>query len=431
MGNKASKSVTTEPQKVDPSLCLYIQGINTDNKCGKGGCPLAHEKVLLAAVSGMSHSIGILTSGEFVSWGSNKFGQLGTMPDSFISSYIYDPATISSVIFPKEIGNSRVVSISAGMWHSACVLDNGRVYAWGLGTSGQLGINPKSFIFEKDYETGERFLSRPTLVESLISQKIITVNCGSDYTIVLTAENKVLSFGNGSEGVLGNGNTECTHIPQEIIALSGKQIKKIACGWRHCLALSGTGKVYTWGNQLKEVVDCPNVVMYPEQIEELDNLAVRDIACGDYHSCALVGKQATRLYTWGSNGYGQLGNSDAVEQNLSLNPIPVLLDNIVQVACGGLFTVARTRDGSVYAWGSNRQKQIGEGLPRIVTEPYLVLNPNNSLKRIACGYSHVMFFGRSPFTADSMNARSSASKYLTFNEEHGLEDSKDFTSDRV
>ena len=220
-------------------------------------------------------------------------------------------------------------------------------------------------------------------------------------------------------------------MPQEILALSDKGIKKIACGWRHCLALSANGKVYTWGNSLKDVVDCPIMTMYPEQVEELDQLVVRDIACGDYHSCALVGKQETRLYLWGSNGYGQLGDPYTVEKGLSLTPIPLQLDGIVQVACGGLFTVARRRDGSVYAWGSNRQKQIGEGLPRIITEPFLMLNPNDSLKRIGCGYSHIMFFGRSPFTADSMTARSPTAKYLTFNDELGIEHSRDFTSDRV
>ena len=230
MGNTVKKSESIKVNTSIPTRCLFIQGLNDSNQCGKNGSPFSGEKVVVTAVAGMNHSIAILNTGEFVSWGSNQFGQLGTEPDSYISSYIYEPSVICPVILPREIGTICIVCVSAGMWHSACVTNTGKLITWGLGTSGQLGIDPKSYYFQRHVISTEKYLTKPSVVESLASEFIISVSCGSEFTIARTREFKVFSFGNGTEGVLGNGNLEKTYIPQEIFSLTGIKLKKIACG---------------------------------------------------------------------------------------------------------------------------------------------------------------------------------------------------------
>lgn len=49
-----------------------------------------------------------------------------------------------------------------------------------------------------------------------------------------------------------------------------------------------------------------NRLVSTESIGSVEPLSVTSIACGEYHSMALDG--GGRLYTWGSNKYGQLGN---------------------------------------------------------------------------------------------------------------------------
>jgi hypothetical protein len=51
------------------------------------------------------------------------------------------------------------------------------------------------------------------------------------------------AWGDGSHGVLGQGGDfgrtiECT--PQSIVALAGRSVQQIACGWAHCAVLMGT-----------------------------------------------------------------------------------------------------------------------------------------------------------------------------------------------
>ena len=64
------------------------------------------------------------------------------------------------------------------------------------------------------------------------------------------------------------------------------------------------------------------------------------------------------------------------------------------MVCGGLFTVAKLKNNSVYAWGCNRQKQIGEEFANLIREPTLIIKKNKDLKKIVAGYSHMFMLSR-------------------------------------
>ncbi|KAJ7294855.1 hypothetical protein O6H91_Y228400 [Diphasiastrum complanatum] len=51
----------------------------------------------------------------------------------------------------------------------------------------------------------------------------------------------------GDFGRLGHGNSSDLFVPQPIKALQELQIKQIACGDSHCLAITGDGEVFSWG----------------------------------------------------------------------------------------------------------------------------------------------------------------------------------------
>lgn len=48
-------------------------------------------------------------------------------------------------------------------------------------------------------------------------------------------------------GMLGLGDTEDRNAPTVVRALLGKPVKLLACGWRHAIAGTADGHVYTWG----------------------------------------------------------------------------------------------------------------------------------------------------------------------------------------
>ncbi len=70
------------------------------------------------------------------------------------------------------------------------------------------------------------------------------------------------------------------------------------------------------------------------------------------------------VLTWGDNQYGQLGNGTVTRSLLAGPIVPAAgqaLNNIVQVAGGGRYSLALTSNGSVYAWGDDTYGQLGDG----------------------------------------------------------------------
>lgn len=55
------------------------------------------------------------------------------------------------------------------------------------------------------------------------------------------------AFGDGDYGKLGLGNSTAKATPTKIETMSGLGAKKVACGTQFTVALTKDGKVYTWG----------------------------------------------------------------------------------------------------------------------------------------------------------------------------------------
>ena len=95
------------------------------------------------------------------------------------------------------------------------------------------------------------------------------------------------------------------------------------------------------------------------------------VAAGDWHSLAI--DEQGRLYTWGSNYPGLLGDDKYTELNpdtmkVSKNadvyaPVRLQLNpekRFVHVAAGAMHSLALDDSGMLYAWGNNFSGQVGE-----------------------------------------------------------------------
>jgi hypothetical protein len=97
--------------------------------------------------------------------------------------------------------------------------------------------------------------------------------------------------------------------------------------------------------------------MYDGKSGTANAIAVPMVATGAYHSVAL--KADGTVYTWGYNGYGQLGDNSATDRH---SPVRVIksgggyLTNIVAVAAGDHHSLALDANGVVWAWGKVRAK---------------------------------------------------------------------------
>jgi len=166
-------------------------------------------------------------------------------------------------------------------------------------------------------------------------------------------------------GAVGDGSLGQTNLPAEAV-----EVRSIAAGLWHSLALRADGRVVAWGYNQQGQCDVP---------AGLSNVVA--IAAGGYHSLAL--RRDGTVVGWGANDVGQ-------------SRPPGGLSNVVAVAAGLWHSLALTEDGRVVAWGDN-------GVGQCAVPPGL-----SSVVSIAAGGTHsvaLMRNGRVVAWGNNRNAR--------------------------
>jgi alpha-tubulin suppressor-like RCC1 family protein len=165
-------------------------------------------------------------AGSLRAWGANGFGQLGDGTTGI------DSDTPVSVRLP---GHTRITAARAGCDHSLALTGKGRVLAWGRDSAGQLG----------DGKTTST--DKPVYVRLPRHTTITAVRAGCNYSLALTSKGRVLAWGAGSAGQLGDGNTTGSDTPVKVRLPRSVRVKIAGAGLFHSLALSTRGQLYAWG----------------------------------------------------------------------------------------------------------------------------------------------------------------------------------------
>gem|GEM_PF-2365762 len=311
---------------------------------------------LVAAGSGIADAAAIPLSANFargqvyvasssamlVSWGYNGYGQLG-------DDTITDAAAPLPVLHGAIPTDQPVVSVVCGDSHSVALTEYGDVYAWGYNSYGQLGNSANA-------------TSKVPVAVSALGSKAVAVAAGADFSLALTEAGKVYAWGYNLFGQLGNGTTTNSNAPVEVSALTGKGVVAISAGGGFALALTGDGAVYAWGqNVLGQLGNGTYVgtVTTPAQVTGFSGRTVVAISCGASHALALTADGA--VYTWGYNYDGQLGNGTTTASNRPAEVTALSGQGVSALQAGTYHSLALTESGTVYAWGSNANGQLGDG----------------------------------------------------------------------
>ncbi len=164
------------------------------------------------------------------------------------------------------------------------------------------------------------------------------------HSVMLTRGEYVCAGGNFEAGALTQTRDNGT-VPGPAALLNGAQA--VAAGWNHSLAAGIDGRVWSWGdNSFGQLGDGGTYSRSaPLQVEGLSG--VMAVAAGKYHSLAL--KSDGTVWAWGFNGNGQLGDGTTAQR---LSPVQVSqLTGITAISAGAEFSLALRGDGTVWSWG--------------------------------------------------------------------------------
>jgi alpha-tubulin suppressor-like RCC1 family protein len=235
--------------------------------------------------------------------------------------------------------------------------------------------------------------SLPEMMQSLTIVSMIS--CGSKHCLAIDRQGCCFSWGWGGDGQLGHGSCDDVAVPTRV-ALIQDAVVQVAGGSGHSVALTSSGTVFTWGmhfnGQLgRDVGSNGQAALVPGLVSDLS--CICDISAGGDSTFAF--SEQSGLYAWGSNREGQLGidnkgiTSTSVPQQVAAFANVHLL-SISVAASHALFIDLQSR---VWGCGSNANGQLGLGSDcKSVLSPTLLPSLRGiDVLSVACGFSCSLF----------------------------------------
>lgn len=295
--------------------------------------------------AGGYHTCAVTTGQGAVCWGYNFDGQLGdgTEPcadceGGFGGPFVSNPLEVVGL-------RSGVDAIAAADSFSCALTSTGGVQCWGRNNSGELG-------------DGTTTDSPTPVAVSGMSSGVAAFASGSYDTCVLTNSGGAKCWGVSGFGQLGDGTTDSSSTPVDVTGLASG-VTAIATGEYHTCAVDAAGGIKCWGtNYDGELGDGSTTdSSVPVGVEGLDGRQVA-VAAGTSYSCALSAVGAVKC--WGANYYHQLGDGTSDSSSTPVD-VPGLPSDVIAIDAGRDSTCALTATGRVWCWGDNAFGQLGDG----------------------------------------------------------------------
>jgi RHS repeat-associated protein len=363
------------------------------------------------------------TSSSIYSWGRNDCGQLG----DGTSTYQNDPVAASL------FSGLTAQTVAMGQNNTLVLATDGSVYSVGCNSNGELGDGTTTSTSGRSYVRSHVCAVGQTAPCSSFLTNVVAVAAGPSASYAVKGDGTAYAWGTGSSGELGNNGTTGSTVPVQICAtgtcgsfLSG--IKAITANSNGAYALGSDGTVWTWGdNYNNRLGDGDTVNTHAEkQLTPTHVCAVASTGtCASSNWLSNVGAISAGILFglalrtdgtvagWGRDFSGELGDNGSSGE--VANPVVTAavggaangrLTGVTNIAAGGYFSLATDSSGNVYGWGDNSWGQLGNnGVGTTSSSPVLSGKAGGTLStvtQVAAG-SQVALAGSTNFPLGGAN----------------------------
>ncbi|KAI9674224.1 MAG: hypothetical protein M1817_002042 [Caeruleum heppii] len=371
--------------------------------------------------------------------GSGDFGELGLGSRKSLVKY----PRLNPLLDARTVG---IVQVAVGGMHCVALTHNHDILTWGVNDNGALGRETgwegpavRNVDATDDQDDDEEELnpreSTPTAIPKHCFGDSVAgfaqVAATDSASFALTVDGSVYGWGTflGSAGKMGLTEEnalkreDSRFEPKPVLIAQLKNIKHLAAGGNHMLALDHHGDLFAWGcgqqRQLgrRLLGRMERHGLTPSRVG-WSRKKFAYIACGAYHS--FTKDDQGQIYSWGLNNFGQTGIpcEDAEGESIVEKPTPVtaLKDyDLLELAGGTHHSMACTTDGKVLVWGRCDDGQLGlptrdvdtkeliydsRGRPRIKPSPVVIPSMYHSDKEIGA----LLMFGLIDIQASTVAA---------------------------
>jgi alpha-tubulin suppressor-like RCC1 family protein len=303
-------------------------------------------------------------------WGGGLDGKLGNSSTTDRST----PVTTFS-------GGTNWKQVSAGGENTTAIKTDGTLWTWGFGTSGALGD-----------ASGTGSKSRPvTTFAGGTNWK--QVSSGDSHTAAIKTDGTLWTWGNGTNGRLGNAVTTGNISTPVTTFAGGTNWKQVSSGFSHTAAIKTDGTLWTWGTggngRLGNGITTGNISTPVTTFAGGTNW--KQVSCSSPGVTSLntaAIKTDGTLWIWGTGGNGRLGNG-IITGTIS-TPVTTFAGgtNWKQVSCGTQHTAAIKTDGTLWTWGIGTSGRLGNASTTSVSTPVTTFSGGTNWKQVSSGGSH-------------------------------------------
>jgi len=249
------------------------------------------------------YACGVTTSGAIYCWGLSAFGEGG-------------PVNGTGNLTPTPISSSAsFLSISAANTHTCAIATDSTAYCWGSNADSSLGTTATLSSCD-----GTLCSSSPVAVAGGLHFQ--SISAGYTTTCGLTTGGVGYCWGKNDLGQIGDGTQVDEALPTQVAA-GGQPLQELEMSGNMACALTTTQTILCWGDATYDFLPyngCPvqgqpgaTTACQPTPTAvSTPGFTFSNIAVGGEGNLCGIPVGSTRLYCWGSNSYGVLGDSTGV-----------------------------------------------------------------------------------------------------------------------